>query len=83
MMRDRRRTSRRRFEVIAGPAGYLSIVPAGSPMRTDRYRHWITLVRVSVPRRVARRTDDAIHQGALSRAAAEQLKVWAILAYRL
>lgn len=70
---DRRATSRRRYELIGGPGGYLSIVPAGSPMRRDQYRHWVTLLRVSLPRRM----------GPLSVAGAGQLKTWALLAYEL
>ena len=80
---DRRRTSRRRFELVAEPSGHLTILPMGSPMRTDRWRHGVTLLRVRVPRRVARRTGDVIRQGALSRAAADQLKAWALFAYDL
>ena len=75
---DRRRASRRRYELIGGPGGYLSILPAGSPMRRDRYRHWVTLLRVRVPRRVARRAEFA-----LSLQAADQLKAWALFAYDL
>ena len=76
-MRKRRSTSRRRYELIGGPGGYLSIVPAGSPMRTDRYRHWVTLLRVHLPRAMARKRDP------LSREAASQLKAWALFAYEL
>lgn len=77
MMPERRRASRRRYELIGGPGGYLSIVPAGSPMRTDRYRHWVTLLRVHLPRAMARKREP------LSREAAGQLKTWALLAYDL
>lgn len=80
---DRRRTSRRRFELIGESSGHLSILPAGSPMRQDRYRHAVTLLRVKVPRRVARRTGDVWRRGALSREAADQLKAWALFAYDL
>ena len=72
---DRRRASRRRYELIGGPGGYLSILPAGSPMRRDRYRQWVTLLRVSLPRGMRGRP--------LTREGADQLKAWALFAYDL
>ena len=76
MMRtDRRRTSRRRYELIGGPDGYLSILPAGSPMRRDRYRQWVTLLRVNLPR--------AMHGRPMGLPACQQLKAWALFAYEL
>lgn len=71
------RGSRRRYELIGGPGGYLSIVPAGSPMRTDQYRRWVTLARVHLPREMARRREP------MSLALEGQLKTWALFAYEL
>lgn len=44
-------------------------------MRRDLYRHWVTLLRVHLPR--------AMRGRPLTRAGADQLKAWALFAYDL
>lgn len=44
------RFSSRRFVLLGGPGGYMTVVPAGHPMREDRYWNWTELLRVNVPR---------------------------------
>lgn len=39
----------RRWELLGGPGGYLTALPVGDPRRTDRYRRWVTLLRVNRP----------------------------------
>lgn len=43
--------SPRRFVLLGGPGGYMTVVPAGSPL-LERYGGWTTLLRVNVPRRL-------------------------------
>lgn len=42
--------SGRRFVLLGGPGGYLTMVPAGSRFQRDQYRDWTELLRVNVPR---------------------------------
>jgi hypothetical protein len=45
-----RRPSDRRYVILGGPGGYLTVQRAGSPMIADRYRRWQVLGTYNAPR---------------------------------
>lgn len=73
--------SPRRLVLLGGPGGYLTVLPAGSPMRDDRYRGWTELLRMNVPRRLACRACVVPHVSAPGLRAADAMKQWALDVY--
>lgn len=45
----------RRFVVLGGPGGRLTVRPAGCPMLRDQYRRWTVLFTYNLPRRLVSR----------------------------
>lgn len=70
-------SSSRRYLVIGGPSGHLSVRPVGCPMLDDRYRGWQVLARVNVPRSVPKRW------GYPDTALANALKSWTLRTFEL
>lgn len=45
--------SHKRFVVLGGPRGYLSVRPVGCPMIRDQYKRWQPLFTVNRPLTIA------------------------------
>lgn len=69
--------SDRRWVILGGPGGYLTVVEANHPQIRDRYRRWQELGRVNVPRRLRE------HYAARPYLFAGPAKSWALRAWEL
>lgn len=69
-------TSPRRFVLLGGPGGWMTVLPAGSPMRADRYAGWTELARANLPRRRSLRPN-----GPIEARTAAAMKRWALDVY--
>lgn len=72
--------SPRRFVLLGGPGGYLTVLAAGSPL-LEKYGGWTTLLRVNVPRRKTCRTCVEPHLGAPALRVPDAAKRWALDVY--
>ena len=72
--------SPRRFVLMGGPAGHMTVVAAGSPL-LERYGGWTTLLRVNVPRRLTCRTCVEPHLGTPALRVPDAMKQWALDVY--
>lgn len=69
--------SGRRYVVLGGPGGRLTVRPVGCPLVADRYRSWQVLAAVNVPRSIPKRW------GYPDTALVDALKGWALRTFEV